>query len=154
MCQRRVCTEKLEKNVPINADMRDRARTASADFRFAPTQRGYHAQSAYTRRRQIAVVEWLRTKSNKLGGFASSPGKRHACRHLARAAVQTHLPNRELLSLGRWKNGVATPSKPPHSLAVNVESAPAPPAGGGLHTRLGVAFAVVAFAAMALSRCH
>ena len=62
----------------------------------------------------------------------------------------------ELLSLGRWKNGVETPSKPPHSLAVNVESNPAPPAGqGGLHARtttLGVVFAVVAFAAMAWTR--
>ena len=69
-------------------------------------------------------------------------------------ATSAHFEAGELLSLGRWKNGVETPSKPPHSLAVNVESAPAPPAGGGLHMRLGVAFAVVAFAAMALSRCH
>jgi hypothetical protein len=94
------------------------------------------------------------TKGGGINGSAGAAPREGEGEGEGEGATSAHFEAGELLSLGRWKNGVATPSKPPHSLAVNVESAPAPPAGGGLHMRLGVAFAVVAFAAMALSRCH
>ena len=98
------------------AALREGEGATSAHFEAASHGR-YHAQSAYTRRRQIAVVEWLRTKSNKLvQRVRFEPGQK-ACVQTPRSRGSSNAPTQQGViepgTLEEWcSNAFEAPAQP------------------------------------------